>query len=153
MSHDASELLGATQVAGTSVKPIGGASTQAQIVAGGLAAGIASKLLSGKKSKELMDSQTPGLGIMGLGFLAVTDQELALISMKMGAVKGKLVDVVARVPRSQVASAEMTGAMLVHLVVNFADGTRWAFEVRPQDKRDARQVVDLFGAQTVVGTS
>lgn len=145
MSHDASELLGRTQVAGTSVTPIGGVSRQAQVVAGGMAAEIASKLLSGKKSKELMDSQTPRLGNMGLGFLAVTDQELALISMKMGAVKGKLVDVVASVPRSQVASAEMSGAMLVHLVINFTDGTRWAFEVRPQDRRDARQVVDLLG--------
>jgi hypothetical protein len=98
----------------------------------------------GKMSKELRDSQTPRFG--SLGFLAVTDQTLALIRVQMGVTKGKLTTVVARVSRSQVASAEMTGVWLVHLVVNFADGTRWAFEVSPQNKRQARRVAGLFGA-------
>lgn len=144
MSHDASALLGAAQVAGTSVKPIGSSSTQAGMAGGApLVALIATKLLFGKKSKELKERQTPRFG--RLGFLALSDQELALISLKLGTVKGKLVNVVAHVPRSQVASAELTGALLVHLVVNFSDGTSWAFEVRPQDRRDARKVVGLLG--------
>ncbi len=151
MSHDASELLGESQVAGASVKPIGSASRQAAIigpgVGGGLAAGATSRLMDGKKSRDLRSSQTPRFG--SLGFLAVTDQELALIRVNMGVTKGKLVDVVARVPRSRVASAEMTGVWFVHLVVNFADGTRWAFEVSPQNKRQARTVAGLFGATAV----
>ena len=93
MSHDASELLGESQVAGASVKPIGSASRQAAIigpgVGGGLAAGATSRLMDGKKSRDLRSSQTPRFG--SLGFLAVTDQELALIRVNMGVTKGKLV--------------------------------------------------------------
>jgi hypothetical protein len=151
MGHDASELLGATQIAGTSVTPIGSASRQAGIAGGGLLpSGIGSKLLFGKKSKELLDSQTPNIG--RIGFLAVTDQELALINIKLG-MTAKLGDVVARVPRNQIASAEMTGAIPAHLVLNMRDGTRWAFEVRPQNRRDARKVAGLFGAETVLGST
>ncbi len=149
MALDASELLGAAQVAGTRVTPIASASKRAGMEgAGVLVSGVASKLLLGKKTKELLDSQTPKFG--NLGFLAATDQELALIHTKIGVVKGKLGDVVARVPRSQVASAEMTGAMVGKLVVNFSDGTRWAFEVPARNKSDARKLLELFGAETIV---
>jgi hypothetical protein len=144
MAFDASELLGAPQVAGVKVTPIGSARQRARVAGAGVGmipAEIAGKLLFGKKSKTLKGNQTPSIG--RLGFLAVTETELALMNTKTHGLTGALNQVVARVPQSNVASAEISGAMIGKLVINFKDGTQWAFETPPQNKKDARALVEL----------
>ena len=148
MALDASELLGTAQVAGTKVNPIGSARKRARVAGAGVGMvpmEIAAKLMFGKKSKELQVSQTPAFGV--LGYLAASDTELAIISTGTEkGVKVRLKDVVARAPRSEVASAEMSGAMLGKLVITFTDGRRWTFEVPTPNKKDAREVIEAVTA-------
>jgi hypothetical protein len=154
MGLNASDLLGAPQVAGSKVTPIGAARQRARVAGGGvgvLPTEIAAKLMFGKKSKELQGSQTPKFG--SLGYLAASEAELAIISMKPHGFTGKLNQMVMRVPRSQASAAEMTGAMIGKLVITFTDGSQWAFEVPTQNKKDARAIVELICTGGTVATT
>jgi hypothetical protein len=155
MASDASELLGVPQVAGSKVNPIGSARRRARASGAGVGIipmEIAGKLMFGKKSKGLKDDQTPDFG--GLGYLAASETELVIIST--GTKKGvsvTLKEVVARIPRSEVASAEMNGVMIGKLVIGFHDNTQWAFEVPTPNKKDARSIVELMPAGAVGSVS
>ena len=61
-------------------------------------------------------------------YLAVTDEELALISYKSGSTS-KAGSVITRVPRSAVASAEVGKGAAPPLKITFADGGVWQFEI------------------------
>jgi len=79
-------------------------------------------------------------------FLAVTDREVALINIGSGGLNGKLEEVLARVPRSDVASAEVSrGALRTNLTINFTDGGSWEFEVSPLVRRTVVRVVHALG--------
>jgi hypothetical protein len=81
-----------------------------------------------------------------IAFLAVTDREVALIKIGSGGLNGKLEEVLARVPRSEVASAEVSrGALRTNLTIGFTDGGRWEFEVSPLIRRTVVQVVHALG--------
>jgi len=106
MAHDASQLLGAQQVAGALVNPRGHGWQHAARATGGLA-GVAMGYTAGKRSKQYT-TQTPQFS--RTAFLAVTDREVALIKYGPGGRDGKAGEVLARVPRREVVSAAVHSA-------------------------------------------
>jgi len=79
-------------------------------------------------------------------FLAVTDREVALLKIGSGGVNGRLEEVMARVPRSDVASAEVSGGMLrCDVTIKFTDGGSWELEVSRLIRRQAEQVAHALG--------
>jgi hypothetical protein len=77
-------------------------------------------------SKLIKDtSQTPEF--RRTAFLAVNDREVALLKLGSGGFRnGTLGEVIARVPRSYVASARVgAGLLRTNLTINFTDGGRW----------------------------
>jgi hypothetical protein len=154
MAHDASEILGSAQVAGVKVNPFGfGKATAGRSGGAGAGAGAAGLVAVGilnamgmksaKKAKEAAaESQTPDFG--RLAYLAVTEQELALVELKQnGAVGLRLENVIERVPRSAVSSATLGRAGLFSppLTLSFTDGNTWRLEVPLPSRKNAKQVV------------
>jgi hypothetical protein len=150
---DASQILGSPQIAGLLVDRKGyGASAyrSAGYAAGPLGPGIAPALqrLTGKgrrKGEEslrevVFDTPSPGAGL-----LALTDQELALVAGR-GYCK-----VVGRVPRSEIVSAARLGRGFPNptsaLVIVFANGHGWYFEVRWNRGGAAKKLLPLLNAQ------
>jgi len=144
MGHNASELLGSSQVAGVTVEAVGSASRTA-LTPGPtdavLGRGIAAKIVDPKGDR----AQTPRFGV---GFLAVTNTELALIGLKSGAFTLKLGGVIARVSRTEVASAELHGGTATGLLtITFHSGNTWQVEVAKVHHRATRKVVAALSAQ------
>lgn len=86
-----------------------------------------------------MPAQTPAVG--RAGWLALADSELALATMK-GLVTLKPVEVVTRIPRSEVVSAELGKGVVAPLTIRFAGGEIWQFEVAKVAQKDAGAVAD-----------
>ncbi|HWF15424.1 MAG TPA: hypothetical protein VG244_04530, partial [Acidimicrobiales bacterium] len=80
-----------------------------------------------KRQKDAATSTTPNVGRSA--FLAATADELALVGINQKSLTGKLSDVMARVPRSEVASIAFDGGFVSKLSVSFTDESRWDFEV------------------------
>ncbi|MGZ4201457.1 MAG: hypothetical protein ACXVRH_05300, partial [Thermoleophilaceae bacterium] len=160
---DTSELLGAPQVAGVVVSPIGlfrEIESGMTVVSGGVvvpgAAGpaIADKL-AGERAAEQRSTDaaasaaTPDCGRWG--FLAATGSEVVLTTTRPPKMVGRqLGELVARVPRSAVVGAELVGGWRhpgvyilssAPLRLTFADGTAWTFEVSRFYRRHAKGVV------------
>jgi hypothetical protein len=149
---NASDLLGAPQIAGIVVSPIGlfrrleasqTAFVGGVVVPGKLGAMIGDKL-GGKSAAQqrqqdtAVSHSTPNCG--NWGYLAVTDTELALTTTEAGkwGAGRRLGQLVKRVPRSTVAHVELAGGWQhptlymfssAPLRITFTDGTAWAFEV------------------------
>jgi hypothetical protein len=88
-------------------------------------------------------TQTPAFS--RTAFVAVTDREVALIKYGPGSSNGKAGEVLARVPRSEVASAVVSrGALRTNLTIGFANGGSWAFEVSPLVGRTVVRVADAL---------
>jgi len=135
MARDASLLLGAQQQAGAAVNPRGFAWKQLASSYVGPAA---------KKIVREHPSQTPRFP--RVAFLAVTDRELALIRIRPGGLNGRLGEVLARVPRGDVASARVSpGVLRTNLTIGFTDGDTWEFEVSPLIRRPLVRVVRALG--------
>jgi hypothetical protein len=155
---NASDLLGAPQIAGAGVNPIGWQRRQmsgAAFQGNRLSPWIGDKLAGerGAQQRErdaAMSDSTPECG--GWGYLAVTDTELALTTTEPG--KGgagrRLGQLVTRVPRSTVARIELAGGWqhptlyvlsAAPLRITFTDGTAWVFEVNRFSRRRAKRVV------------
>jgi hypothetical protein len=78
-------------------------------------------------------------------FVAVTEREIALIKYGPGSSNGKAGEVLARVARSEVASAAVSrGVLRTNLTINFTDGGSWAFEVSPLIRRTVVRVADAL---------
>jgi hypothetical protein len=148
MAIDASGVLGSPQVAGVVVNRRGTARRRAGtgggVGAGSGATGVVGGMIGSKIAGKLMpaasagDGEPPAKG----GFLALTKDEFALVELKSGLVKLKPVGVVARMPRSQVASAELgSGVSVMPLTISFTDGTRWDWEVPRPSKKHAEELV------------
>ncbi len=137
MAHDASQLLGAQQLAGTTVNPRGfgwKAGTAGVPVVGHVVA----------RHAQQDTSATPKFP--RIAFLAVTDREIALLKIGSGGFNGRLEEVIARVPRSEVASAGVSGGLLrCGVTIKFTDGGSWELEVSGLIRRQARQVVHALG--------
>ncbi len=141
MAIDTSQLLGAKQLTGAVVMPRGwawtaGVSQRVGVV--GPAIGYAATKLSKENT-----SQTPQF--RRSAYLAVTDRELALLTLRPSA-PGRLGEVLARVPRSEVASAKVgPGVLRTNLTIGFTDGGRWEFEVSPLIRHTVVRVVRALG--------
>ncbi|HTP19718.1 MAG TPA: hypothetical protein VMJ65_08950 [Solirubrobacteraceae bacterium] len=147
MADDASRALGAPEVAGSLVNPKGltkkvtasAAGTQIGGAIGSMAAGV----IAGRTSGAV--AEMPSFG--RVGYVAVSDSEVALVKTRTGAFKMKITDeVLARVPRSEVASVELDqGKLLSHLKIEFTDGAVWQFDVPKQAKKTAQNVTRALG--------
>jgi hypothetical protein len=156
MAHDASEILGTAQLAGVMVSPLGaGLQTGAKFggAGGGLAGAVAIAAVKRKANKETAQaaagSTAPEFGRWA--FLAVTDDELALIDLASKR-SGRLVlgDVIARIPRAEVASGEVGSARTAFplpLTVAFSGGDAWLLEVPRWAKKQAGKVVGLLAGE------
>lgn len=148
MASDASAALGAPEIAGTFVSPKGFAKKMTATVAGGQVGGVvgsvAANVMAGRSSGG--PSELPSFG--RAGYVAVSENEVALVKTKTGAFKMKITeDVLARVPRSDVASAELDeGKLISHLKIAFSNGAIWQFDIPAQAKKTARSVVSALGA-------
>jgi len=141
MAHDASELLGAQQLAGTTVNPKGYGWKEGAARVGVVGPTIA--YATARRSKEDI-SDTPAFP--RIAFLAVTDQEVALLKIGSGGLNGKLEEVLARVPRSEVASAEVSGgALRCPVSINFTDDSSWQLEVSRLIRKQAQAVIHALG--------
>ncbi len=151
MGLDASEMLGSLQLAGVRVNPWGAmrraeahtASAAGGVFVSGRTVVAASDKITGKKGAERREhwaqiaAATPQFG--PVGFLALTQSELALLTTKLKQpASTKLDGVVARVPRGDVVSAELAGGWphvayyilsAAPLTITFRDGSAWQMEV------------------------
>jgi hypothetical protein len=127
MAYDTTELLGSRQLAGAVMLTRGQAwqhdiSRQVGLV--GPAIGVAARKIAKEDT-----SQTPQFGRSA--FLAVTDREVALLSVRRGGA-GNLGEVIARMPRTEVASAKLSpGFLRTNLTIAFTSGGTWEFEQSP----------------------
>ena len=147
MALDASQILGSPQLAGVKVNPRGAAKSRIAGSAGagvggivGGALGASADKIAGRQPQGA--SETPKFG--RVAYLAVSEDELALIKLK-GLVTFALDEVIARVPRSDVASAELGSGIAPSLTITFADRDSWRLEVPRPSKKDAQAVVHALG--------
>ena len=161
MAHDASQLLGSPQLAGVIVSARGAgikaaAGTNTGIAAAGAAGAVASAIVNatfrGKANKNAAQaavSTAPELGRWA--FLAVTDDELALgdlVSKRSGRLA--LGDVIARIPRAEVASGEVGSARTAFplpLTISFSAGDTWLLEAPRWARKQAGKVVGLLAGE------
>ncbi|HUJ35068.1 MAG TPA: hypothetical protein VLW51_07655 [Solirubrobacteraceae bacterium] len=147
MGDDASRALGAPELAGTLVNPKGMTKKVTASVAGGQIGGAvgsaAATMIAGRTSGDAAD--LPSFG--RVGYLAVSEDEVALVKTKTGALKMKITDeILARVPRSEVASVELDqGLLLSHLKIAFSNGVAWRFDVPKQAKKTAQKLTRALG--------
>jgi hypothetical protein len=147
MADNASQALGAPEVAGTFVNPKGLTKKMTTVVAGQVAGGMVGTLAA-RTAVGDPHAGAPEVPSFGrVGYLAVTDSEVALVKTKSGAFKMKISDeVLARVPRSELASTELDeGKMLSHLKLAFTNGVTWEFDVPKMGKKAAQNFVRAVG--------
>ena len=147
MAIDASGVLGSPQLARVKVNPSGYAWRLARNQSGTLAADIVhgGQPHSGR-------GETPPFG--RLAFLAVTDQELALVKLRARkVVMLKAAEVIARVPRSQLQTAELFPGYVAPLAITFTGGGIWRLEVPPPSKRYARAVMRALSSRVLARKS
>jgi gas vesicle protein len=151
MANDASRALGAQEIAGTFVNPKGLTKKMTASAAGseigGAIGSVAANLLADRSSAGA--AEMPSFG--RVGYLAVTDSDLALVKTKTGAFKMKISDeILARVSRTELASVVLDqGKLLSHLKIAFTNGITWQFDVPKQAKKTAQVVTVALGGQLV----
>ena len=149
MAHDASAVLGAPQLAGTLVNPTGMTKKVTASVAGGEIAGVAGNLAASLTTGPAYAGapEVPNFG--RVAYVAASDSELALVKTKSGAFSMKLTDeVLARVPRSDIASSELAqGRLLSKLKLVFTNGVTWEFDIPKQAKKTAQGLVTALGGE------
>jgi hypothetical protein len=147
MAADASAALGAPELAGTLVNPKGFTKKVTASVAGGQLGGavgtVAAAAIAGRGRTNVSDLPDYGR----VGYVALSADEVALVKTKTGALKMKISDeVLARAPRTEVASAELgEGKLLSHLSISFTNGATWQFDIPRQAKKTAQGLVRALG--------
>jgi hypothetical protein len=144
MGQDAAGALGAPEVAGTFVSPKGLTKQLTTRAAGGEFGGIAGTVAAVAATSGPYQG-APQFGTVG--YVAVTEAEVAVIRGKMGLMKPKVGDdVVGRMARGDVVSAELDGgALKAALRIGFSDGGSWEFEVPKIHRKTAERVVRELG--------
>lgn len=127
---------------GTFVARRGAIGAAASAGVGGLAgAAMASRQKGGESTLDLGNE---------MGFLNATGDAVTVFKTKRSLVglKPKVTDeVLAQVPRSDIASSSFTKGKLVSVFeLGFADGSRWEFDVARQHRKDAEQVAQTLGS-------
>jgi hypothetical protein len=147
MTADASQALGASQLAGTFVNPRGMAKKTVMRVAAsqaaGMVGGMAAHVATGDERVGVADS--PGFGRDA--YLAVSERDVALVKTKQGVMKLKITDqVIARASRSEVTCAQVGGGKLAcPLTISFTSGATWEMDVPRAGKKAAKAVVAALG--------
>ena len=150
MAIDASELLGAPQIAGVKVMArgatMGRAFNQGGAAVGGLIGAAGGALASGKAAKKGAAGRAETPDFKGQALLALTDADVALIKLKQGAVSAKPTEVIARAPRDQVTEATIANGLVPKLSISFADGSAWTMDVPRVVKKqgDTNRIVELL---------
>ncbi len=146
---DASKALGAPEIAGAWIERKGFAKREMRAIAsaevGGMLGTAAGAGLSAKGTPR-PTADTPSFG--AYGYLALSANDLVLVKAKQGLTGLKLTDdVIASVPRSAVASAELgQGKVSSPLTISFSDGGAWELEVARARRRGAeRLIAELSG--------
>jgi len=142
MADKVANALGAPELAGTLVNPKGYAKKAVARVAGrevaGFVGSVAAGLAVGDRGKGVPD--LPDFG--RVGYVAVSETDVAVLKTKMGWKMTPTEEVLARAPRSELASVEFDeGKMVSHLTLQFANGRLWHFDVPRSDKKTAKAVV------------
>ena|ERR1700722_10069111 len=137
MAFDASQIIGSQQLAGVTVLPRGMSKRQASATGGRLAASVA------LGSTGETASAAPDFGRQA--YIAVSKDEFVLVGIKTGRWTTKLDDVIVRIPRSDVASAEVGSGVICPLTITFDDGDVWRLEVSRLNKKHAQAVADTLG--------
>jgi hypothetical protein len=151
MAIDASELLGAPQIAGVKVMArgamMGRAFNQGGVAVGGLVGAAGGALASGKASKKGAAGRSETPEFKGQALLALTDSEVALVKLKQGAISAKPAEVIARAPRGDVTEASLDNGLVPKLSISFSDGSAWAMDVPRVVKKqgDTNRIVELLG--------
>jgi hypothetical protein len=151
MGIDASELLGAQQIAGVKVMPRGAtmarAMNQGGLSVGGVIGAAGGALASGKAANAGAATRAETPDFKGQALLALTDSDVALVKLKQGALSVKATEVIARAPREQVTGANLAGGLVPKLSINFADGSAWSMDVPRVVKKqgDTNRIVELLG--------
>jgi hypothetical protein len=149
MALDASQVLGSPQLAGVKVNPRGAAKSKAAGPAGAAVGGIVGAVygatagMRAERQQMQVAAETPEFG--RVAYLAVTQDELALIKLKSSLVTFTLDEVIVRIPRSDVASAELGRGIASSLTITFGNGDSWQLEVPRPSKKHAQAVVHALG--------
>jgi hypothetical protein len=141
MTDKVPTALGAPEIAGTLVNPKGYAKKSVARVAGrevaGLVGSVAAGLAVGDPGQEAPD--LPDFG--RVGYVAVSETDVALLKTKMGWKMTPTDEVLARASRSELASVDFDeGKMVSHLTLQFVNGRLWQFDVPRSDKKTAKAV-------------
>jgi hypothetical protein len=140
MADDASGALGAPEIAGTFVNPKGMTKKVTASVAGGEIAGVAGNLAAGLATGPAY-AGAPDVPEFGrVAYVAASADEIAIVRTKSGMLKMKIgEEVLARVPRSEIASVELDeGRLLSHLKIAFRNGVVWEFDIPKANKKSAQ---------------
>ncbi len=145
MALDASRVLGSPQLAAAKVWPRGQAWRNASRVnysaEAVMLAPLVARIMFGPRP-DSAPAQTPRFGWVAL--LAVTKDELALVSLKARAPAG----VIARVPLSQVRAFDLGRARGVWpLTIRLGDGAIWRLEVPRFNKKAASAIAVVVTGQ------
>jgi hypothetical protein len=137
-------MLGSQQLAGAVVTSRGsGLRHAAGVPAAGLVGAVALEYAATRYTAR-RPSQTPAFG--RTAFLAVNEREVALIKTGASGVHGRLVEVLGRMPRSEITGAAVSrGFLRSNLTISFADGGTWEFEVSPFIRRTIVRIVRALG--------
>lgn len=151
MAIDASELLGAPQIAAVKVMARGATMSRAWNqggAAGGLIGAVGGAFASGKAGQKGVAERAETPPFRGQALLALTDAEVALVGLKQGAISAKPTAVIARAPRDQITDATMSGGLVPKLSISFSDGSAWSMDVPRVVKKqgDSNRIVELLGA-------
>jgi hypothetical protein len=151
---DASELVGAPQIAGVKVMPrgatMGRAINQGGASAGGLIGAAGGAFASGKAAKAGAADKAETPEFKGQALLAVTEADVALVRLKQGALSAKPSEIIAQAPREQVTGASLSSGLVPKLSISFADSSTWSMDVPRVVKKqgDTNRIVDLLDGRT-----
>ena len=151
MAIDASELLGARQIAGVKVMARGATMGRAWNqggAAGGLIGAVGGAVASGKAAKAGAARRAETPEFKGQALLALTDTDVALVKLKQGAISAKPSEVIARAPRDQITDTTLANGLVPKLSISFSDGSAWSMDVPRVVKKqgDTNRIVELLGA-------
>lgn len=138
MALDASKALGAAQIIGAIIAP---RNTARMTVSGSVGVIAGTAML---RNMNVDKADTPDIGRVGL--LALTEDDIALVKVRQGFPGFKVTDeVVARVPHSSIASAELGKSTLASpLTITLTDGTTWNLEVLKAHTKRAKVLLELL---------
>jgi hypothetical protein len=145
---DASSALGAPEIVGAWVNRQGKARRTMSTVSGAEIGGVVGSVVGAGISRggsPPPTAETPAFG--AFAYLALSAGELVLVKGKQGLTKLKMTDeVVARVPRSEVASVDLEpGKLASPLTITFSGGGQWQLEVARAHRGAAERVVAELG--------